>query len=265
MAHRGDHRHCGDRLSAQLAVSPLDQGSRLRAHRFRRGKGGNQRRGAGPADRPRGDAGKPERGAHPYRPHPGRGCHYRRPGARRYRGRVLRPSPAAARSGRGGGFDARPAHVGGRPAGGAAFRQVRRRAALRSRGAFARRDARAARGFRRRRCRTRRLRSRPERPRTRIGRDHRSGPDQSRILQSVEPVRRRGPDPADRDHRGAPQAAQRYRTVVHGRDPQPESGSRKADPHAGTGERRRALESAARPRNPARRPARRGRPHPGGP
>ena len=37
-----------------------------------------------------------------------------------------------------------------------------------------------------------------ERARTRIGRDHRSRPDRSRIFQSLEPLRRRRPDPADR-------------------------------------------------------------------
>ena len=45
----------------------------------------------------------------------------------------------------------------------------------------------------------------------RIGGDHRSRPDRPRILQPVEPLRRRRPDQAHRGHRVAAQVAQRHR------------------------------------------------------
>ena len=59
-----------------------------------------------------------------------------------------------------------------------------------------------------------------------FGRDHRSRSDRSRIFQSVEPVRRRGPDPPDGRHRGQAQAAQRHRTGFDDQDPHPQPRSR---------------------------------------
>ena len=132
----------------------------------------------------------------------GRRPHHARPHAHRHRGRFLRPRPGHARGGLDRGLDAWPAYAGARTPARAALGQIRLRPAL---GRFRNdhgADARAARRLRRAREGGGGRGAGAERPRTGIGRDHRSRPDRPRILQSLEPLRRRGPDPADRGHRG---------------------------------------------------------------
>ena len=65
------------------------------------------------------------------------------------------------------------------------------------------------------------------RQRARAGerRHRRPRPDQPRIFRPVQRLRRRGPDPAHRIDRDAPQDAQRDRAAHAGRDPQPEPGN----------------------------------------
>ncbi len=107
--------------------------------------------------------------------------------------------------------DARPPHAGAGEAARAALRQVHLRVALGRLGNDDGADARAARRI----CRARQGRrgrgAGAERPRTGIGRHHRSRSDRSGVLQPLEPLRRRRSDPADGGHRGQAQIAQRHR------------------------------------------------------
>ena len=92
-----------------------------------------------------------------------------------------------------------------------------------------------------------------------VGRDHRPGPDRSRILQSLQSFRRRGLDQSDGGDRVPAQIAQSHRTGIDDQypHPQPRGGA------AGAGNRARQRSGAARPaaryRSQARDAAHRGR------
>ena len=204
LADRRDHRDRRGRLRRELALSPLVEGSVVRAHRLPRRAGGDRRRRLRAAVHPRLHAGQHERAADADRARRSSDArHHPRPHAHRHRGRLLCPRAADPRGGLDRRRDARPAHAGARTAARAALRQVRLRAALGRLRNDDGADARAARRI----CRAgqggRRRGAGAERPRARIGRDHRPRPDRPRILQPLEPLRRGRPDPADRGHRGA--------------------------------------------------------------
>ena len=112
-----------------------------------------------------------------------------------------------------------------------------------------------------RRVRTRgRGRPAAERPRARDGVADPARPDGDGVFQSVQRLRRRGPDAAHRADRAAQEDPQRHRAGHDDRDPQQESRHRAA----GAGDRPRAGACAAGPgagpRDPARGPAGRDRP-----
>ena len=197
-------------------------------HRFPRRAGGDQRRRLCAAIHSRVHAGQHERAADAdHSVEAGRRDHPRSH-AHRHRSRLLCPGAADTRGGRDCRGDARPANAGTRKAAYAALRQVRFRHALGRLGNDHGADAREARRIRRARQGRGRRSAGPERPRARIGGDHRPRSDRPRILQPVEPLRRGRPDPADGGHRGQAQTAQRHRTGLDDQDPDPQSRSRTA-------------------------------------
>ena len=228
VAHRRDRRHRDHRLPRELALSPVLEGGLVRSHRVPRRESGDRRRCLRAADHPRHHPGQHERPSDGGHPRERRRADHQGSHAGRHMGRVLRAGGADQAGGVGCRRDARPAHHGAGPAARAALRQVHLGVALgRLRGDHVR-NARAARRLRHPRQGRRRRGARPERPGARIRRHHRSRPDRPAILQSVEPLRRRRPDPADRGDRGPAQAAQRHRAGFDDPHPHPQPRSREA-------------------------------------
>ena len=261
LAHRRDHRHRDRRLCRELALPPLVEGSVLRPHRLLRRTGGHRRRRLRAAVHPRYHAGQHERAADADR---AREAATRSSPSDRMRVDIeadfyVRVPPtreavsiAAATLGR---RTMEPERLHALLSGKfvSALRSVASEMTMEQmheqRGEYVARvkaaaaEALAQNGLE-----------------LEIGGHHRSRPDRPRILQSVEPLRRGRSDPADRGHRGPPQAAQRHRAGLDDQDPHPQPRSRAAGARHRARERDRASRSGARHRGAARGAARRSRP-----
>ena len=259
MAHCRRHRHCHRGLYRQLAVPSLVEGSVVRPHRLPRRARRHQRWRLRAAVHSRLHAGQHERAADGDHALQAGRRHHPRPHAHRHRGRFLRARAGDPRGGRHRRLYARSPHAGAGKTAHAVVRQVRVGAALGRLGNDDGADARAARRI----CRAAEAGGRrgagAERSRTGIGRHHRPRPDRPRILQPVEPLRRRGPDAADGGHRGQAQAAQRHRAGLDDQDPHAQSGSGAAGPRYRAPKRDGAAGTGARHRHAARLAAHRGR------
>ena len=146
--HAGDRRR-DRRLSPALALSALDQGDRVRAHRVRRREGRRQRRRLRHSRPARHHAGQHDGDAHRGGAARDAGAHHQEPDARRRDRRVLRQGRLLARGGRLRRADARAGErlqpEGARDLAG---RALRLGAADRRGADDARADARAAAGLR---------------------------------------------------------------------------------------------------------------------